>query len=1446
MSELLQTIAAYVPLRIVRTVLAEPLPVPPSEAVVERFPAAVLFADISGFTPLTEALGQKGAEGPEELIRLLNRYFSWMIAFIEVEGGDVVKFGGDALIAVFPALDENLGIATRRARQAAESMQSAMDEFSVMESSVGLVSLAMRIAIGAGEILATQIGGLHDRWEYIIAGDPLYQVAQAEPQAQRGEIVLSPQAASIIFPDPVPSRPLSPLDWASVRDPDGVETTLRCYVPKPVLGWLDQGLHSWLATLRPMSVLFVGVNGLNYEQANAIQKLHAFVRGVQAVIQHYQGSLPRLTVDDKGTVFLILFGAPPDAHEDDPERALRCALDLQTLAGEHGLELAIGVTTGRVFAGPVGSDTRREYTVMGDTVNLAVRLMTIAGPGQVSCNYDTYRSTLRQMDFDVLPPVQVKGKIEPVRIYRPLNGRRVIHPISWGGSGQFSSSFQPLVGRQAEMDILAASLERVQAGYSRMVMIEGEAGIGKSQLLEAAIQLMLARGFTPLIGRGRSIEQAAPYHAWRGVFETLLGLVTTDNVSGTLAEVAEQSARHAQTQKWITQTTPQFIDYIPLLNDVLHLGIPENRLTASLTTTSRHEKLVLLLAGLLRAWRGNKSLVLILEDAHWLDVASLELAAEVIRRLNRESVPFLFIIAMRPLEGSTMRVGPFMLLGMAETEHLRLDALSPEDALNVAAARLGLTGNELPEAVAELVRRRSGGNPFFSEELIQTLRDDGFITLKTTPAVDGSGGRVCCLVSGDFDRAEQILPVVVQSTILSRIDQLPPEEQLMLKVAAVIGHTFAYITLRETLLQHLEIDESSLKALLYDLVYLDLLQEVSPEPDLAFSFKNIVIQEVTYQSMLFDRRRQLHRTVAHWYEHIYGETSASGDVPPEPLPANGAAFMAGFELRSTPFLSGSTDPLAPYYPLLVYHWHQAEDEERERHYAALLGEQAVAQFANAEALGYLNRALDLTPQTDLEERYRLLLARETVYHRRGERAGQAQDLVALANLAEKMEDTRRKAEITWRQARYAEATGDYPAALIAAQQTIELAQQAQDTINQSNGYLVWGRILCRQGSFEAATEMLMQAVTLAQAGHHRQNEASSLSNLGLVSIFLGDYSTAQTYCQEALAICRDRKQRDHRSCCPTEAGVFNTLGLIQYYWEDYQTARDYFEQAIHLYCSTGNMRDELNAFYHIGLIYLRLGEYEIARDYFEQVLDAGREVCDRELVAGGLGNLGVISGYLGDYDTARSYLAHSLEIWEELGSKVGQADSLGKFGLIYHGRGDHRTTRRYCELALAIQQKIGNKTGECRSLIYLGHAQAGLRRLEIATTTYTQAMQLCREMGRCALAIDALAGLAHVALLQGNLRLATTYIEEIHSWLEVNGTAGVDNLLQVYLTMYRVLAAVGIDKPAALEQAQTILDVAYTTLQQRAARLSNKVLQRKFLEAVKTNREIGLTWQESR
>ncbi len=1347
MLDKLQTIAAYVPSNIAQEILKAESPLP-DEAQSGTMDGAILFADVSGFTPLTEALAQKGAEGPEELTRLLNEYFSRMIALIEAEGGDVVKFSGDAVTVVFPVRDETLAHATRRATQAAEAMQGAMNEFATLETSAGPVALGMKIGVSAGTILTAQVGGVFSRWEYVIAGDPLRQVAEAEHRAERGDIILSPEAEELIYPEKLPPKALPTLDWDNIETPDIVDAGLRRYVPGAITKWVEGQLHEWLAVLRPMSVLFIGVGGLDYEEPDAIDRLHTFLRSAQQTIYAYEGSINKLAVDDKGTIFIALFGAPPYAHENDPQRAIQCAMKLQTLVQEQGLQLAIGVTTGRVFAGPVGSETRREYTVMGDTVNLAARLMGKGGLGEIRCDEETYRLTQNAIKYETLSPTQLKGKKGLIPLYRPISelGVQIDAPRE-----------SSLVGRKIEVDTFSQCLDDVQNGKSRILILEGEAGIGKSRLVEEYVHLTQARNLKVLLGMGRSIEQHTPYRAWLDIFTTLFAL----------DDIQEATERRRLVETHVQQATPDLIERLPLLNDILNLGFAENDLTASLDSEIRHESLVSLLLALLRAWATDQPLILILEDGHWLDKLSWDLALQVARGLNVARVPMFMVVAMRPMSGDAMRVEPIALAGMDQAQQLSLDSLSPEETVALAGRRLGVAEDKLPEELVTLVRQRAGGNPFFAEELVYALRDTGLIRIYH------QDDETFCEVVGNLEEVEKTLPDTVQGIVLSRIDRLPPEEQLTLKVAAVIGRTFAYVALYDTLEEHTKLDDRMLKLYLDDLRNLDLTPVEAPEPELIYIFKHIITQEVAYETLLFRQRRQLHRSVADWYHRQYGGNEIP--IPPK-----------------TGLVDPLTDsPLASIYPLLAHHWGQAEDTLWERHYAWLAGHRAASQFANDDAADYFNRALELTEDTDYDAYYKILLAREAVDHLRGERDNQIQDLIALQMVAQQAQNKEWEATTALRQARYQEATSDYPASIEAAQKAITVAKEIDNAKLVADGYIAWGKALWRQGDYKEAESKLDLALLPAQTSQNFQAEADALYYLGHVYLYQNEYPEAETFYKKALQIYQTHGYRFG------EGNSLSILGVAHYEQSNYPTARDYYEQCLTIYSMMGDRQGETIVLSNLGNLF-----------------------CD-----------------LGDFASAKSYHDRGLDLRITIGDRWGEAISLTNLGLVNYCLANYEEAKTQCEQALEIQREIGDRSTSAYSLTYLGHTLFELGELESATAAYDEALTIRRDLGQHSPAMDDVAGLARIALAQNNPDLAKSHVDEILKWIDENGTGGIEYPLQVYLTCYDIL------KATTDERATSILNTAHTTLMDQANDITDPSLRQSFLENVASNRGIIMAWE---
>jgi class 3 adenylate cyclase len=405
----------------------------------EQLTAAVLFADISGFTALTERLAQTGRGGVEELTELLNGCFGQLVRLVADYGGDVVKFAGDALLALWPA-DEGLSEVTAQAARCGLAMQRALH---ASELGAGR-HLSVRIGIGAGKVSAAHMGGELNRWEFVVGGPAISQTCTVEHLARPGDVVLSPEALDqvrdICAGEQLPAgagqavglrvtavQPLAvarPPPSAAARQVAGA--ALRGYVPGAILARLDAGQSAWLSELRHLSVLFLGLPDLDDIKPGTLRRANDLVCAVQEALYEYEGSVNKLGVDDKGATMVAAFGLPPVAHEDDSVRAVRAALGIQARLRRLGVRYAIGVATGRAFCGSVGCDLRREYTMIGRVVNLAARLMQTA-PDDVVCDGATRQVAEAKLIFEALPPRRLKGVAEPVAVFRPLGERRAEH-----------------------------------------------------------------------------------------------------------------------------------------------------------------------------------------------------------------------------------------------------------------------------------------------------------------------------------------------------------------------------------------------------------------------------------------------------------------------------------------------------------------------------------------------------------------------------------------------------------------------------------------------------------------------------------------------------------------------------------------------------------------------------------------------------------------------------------------------------------------------------------------------------------------------------------------------------------------------------------------------------------------------------------------------------------
>ncbi|RPI21504.1 MAG: adenylate/guanylate cyclase domain-containing protein, partial [Chloroflexota bacterium] len=504
------------------------------EELPDRAIGAVLFADIKGFTPLTEALAiELGPQrGPEELTHQLNRVYGALIDEVSTYHGSVIGFAGDAITCWFDSDEDGL-----RATTCALAMQAAMRKFSEVKTPAGVtISMAIKVAVAAGPVRRFLVGDPSSYIIDVLAGQTLEEMSAAEKIAAKGEVSLTKAVVEKLgdkvqvaeWRDDIKSgytsaiihglnQVAAPDPWEDL--PEGIvpEQMARAYLLPAVYERVVCGQGQFLAELRPANSLFLKFAGIDYDgDDRAGEILDAYVRWVQEIVNHYEGSLIQLTIGDKGSYLYVAFGAPA-AHDDDAVRAVATALALQKPPSNipQIRDIQVGICRGQMRTGAYGSSFRRTYGVLGDKVNLAARLMNAAPAGEIWCDHETVHAAGSVIDFEELPAIMVKGKSEPVNVYRPLGVKN---------KAQGVGAQVRIIGRKAERALLAESIQSLKENKGRVIVIEGEAGIGKSLLVYDLQQQAHQEGIETLTGSGEAVEISTPYYGWRGVFNQLFGI----------------------------------------------------------------------------------------------------------------------------------------------------------------------------------------------------------------------------------------------------------------------------------------------------------------------------------------------------------------------------------------------------------------------------------------------------------------------------------------------------------------------------------------------------------------------------------------------------------------------------------------------------------------------------------------------------------------------------------------------------------------------------------------------------------------------------------------------------------------------------------------------------------------------------------------------------------
>jgi predicted ATPase/class 3 adenylate cyclase len=905
----------------------------------------------------------------------------------------------------------------------------------------------------------------------------------------------------------------------------------------------------------------------------------------------YEGTLARLM----GDAILAFFGAPV-AHEDDPERAVRAALEIaddaraygERLARERGIQgfaVRAGINTGLVVVGEVGTDLRVEYTAMGDAVNLAARVEAAALPGSVLVTHDTYRHVRGR--FDVVPQARliVKGRSEPVQTYLVERAKPRAFPIGDRGVEGVATR---MVGRDAELAALQhAYLDAIEGCQARVVTVLGEAGIGKSRLLDEFASWVELRPERVQYWKARAarVTQAVPYGLLRDLFARRFGILDSDSAATALSRFRHGLAGVLETEKADIAGHLAGFDFSSSPAVRTLLGSPSFGQVAT----------AYLRQSLRALWR--EPALLLLEDLHWADDVSLDLIASLVSEVPQ--VRLLVVGAARP---EFLERRPNWGEGLDAYTRLELRPLSRRCSRALVREILQRV-LEVPEALREMLVDGAEGNPFFLEELVKMLIEDGAIEL----GVDR--WRI------DSQRLGQVrLPPTLTAVLQARLDALPPNERLVLQRASVIGRQFW-----DSLVAELALEAGDVAPLLAALRSRELVFRREQPAFVGvqeYTFKHSILREVTYETVLLQVRRTCHAQVARWLEVHAGER------------------------------------LGEYLAPIAEHCRLAGDDATAAGWYLRAGERAAALGATGDARGFLATALELLPPDELEQRWRALASHDEVLGVLGESDARQADDAALLALAQRMGDDNRLAEAHYRRGHYLGVLSRYGEAIEALDAALDAAERAGNLQVRTRTLSIKVFTLTRMGQMADAGAVAAEALASAEALGEPEILARALSNVSIYFAAAGDLARAAQLIARQTEILRQ---------VGNLVGQAISLGNLGYYYlllGLYPMARAALEQSLALSQAIGARRERMYNQLNLGLACWRVGDSETARRLLEEAIPELEALGDTFGRASGQSYLGLVLEQSGDVAAAAAAFAEAHGSFDTIGVPGCAADAL--------------------------------------------------------------------------------------------------------------------------------------------------------------------------------------------
>lgn len=912
------------------------------------------------------------------------------------------------------------------------------------------------------------------------------------------------------------------------------------------------------AERKNISVLFGDLSGftamsekLDPEEVTTIMNACLDIMG--NTVTAYEGYIDKFI----GDCIMALFGAPI-THENDPELAIRAALEMNRKIKEYNKELPIklekplslhiGINTGLVVAGQMGSNSRMDYTVMGDTVNLASRLESKATAGQVFVSAYTYNQTKNLFEFIEHEPMPVKGKKEPVAVYevvRALDDSEI--------RGSVSAESMPLIGRKNELEILSNCAERLKDGEGQAIFLISDPGFGKSRI-QIELKKIFKKGDLQLIeSRCHSFSKNRPYHTFIDLFKRLCA-IDADDLDETIAEKLTRGI------PLILGEDSDILSYnameaIVLIGKLFNLDLSKSFdiTTKEMSPEEIYSATIRSISWIFATMAKKRPIILSIEDMRYADSASVEVVASLIK--VAKDVPIMLMLMLRPdKESNSAKLLPLArrVLGVRAIE-ITFKRLPHRDC--EAFVKYLLKIEKLPRELSKLINARSDGNPLFIQEILHSLLDSG--------AIEKENGGVKILK----DLSNINIPTSITGLIMARFDQLPPIQREIMSKASVIGPTFSRKLISAIM------EDSNLDTNLNELIEKEMIFESQSFPDIEYTFHTTFIQEAVYATLLLKHRQKLHLEVANTIFKLFN------------------------------------DRIMEYVEALAYHYVEARDCENAYKFLVQSAIKNKTTFVNESASNFFKQAIEVAPKLkkpnppviELQE------AHSEVLELLGDMDGAIDAWQNVINLSD---DIVKKADAMRNIGRIEEKRGLKDRAIKIYEDAMKLVKDKPDSEEYALILMNLSWVLNRFKKVEEALQKAHQALEVFEKYDMQDHIALCCNNLSVFYEAKEEFDTALEYNLRSLAIFKELNNQRQIG------NLHLSLGYLYTKRNEMEEALKNFSLSAETMGRIGNRVGSAIALLAKGRCYADMGNYDSAEMSLLSALRQFKEMeMDRRVVA---------------------------------------------------------------------------------------------------------------------------------------------------------------------------------------------------------------------------------------